>query len=140
MATRTAADRASLMRPLLAALAALLAGVPAAAEVCTPTLTVTGERMSEIRPPASARLWFAVIAVEASRCSDDASGHFDLVLSRTKENAPDLEFRERFAWQPPSVTVGIDFGPDEAVGRYRIDAVTPCPCARNAGAGARTDS
>jgi hypothetical protein len=51
-----------------------------------------------------------------------------LVFTRLSENAPDLEFRQRFAWSPFAVKVAMDFAADEAVGRYWIENVTPCIC------------
>jgi hypothetical protein len=51
-----------------------------------------------------------------------------MVVSRAKENAPEVVFRERFVWQAPSVTIGVDFAADEAVEDYRIERVTPCAC------------
>jgi hypothetical protein len=116
---------------LLLGLAIALVLTPTAAqEVCRPILAVTATRMSELQAPASGRLWFAAISVEASGCAADATGHFDVVVSRAKENAPEVVFRERFVWQRPSVTIGIDLAVDEAVADYRVDQVTPCPCSR----------
>lgn len=131
MTSRHVADEAPLVRRLLPALFALLAATPTLGhELCRPTLAVTTTRISDVQPPASGRLWFAVISVDASGCVADPRGHFDLVVSRAKENAPEVVFRERFLWQPPSVTIGIDFAADEAVEGYRIDRVTPCACSR----------
>jgi hypothetical protein len=101
-----------------------------AQQVCRPMLVVMEARLSDVQRPALGRLWFALISVDASRCVADAGGHFDIVFSRLKENAPELAFRERFVWQPPSVMVGVDFAADEAVEHYRIEAITPCPCSR----------
>jgi len=121
----------SRMAAVAAGLIALVEPTHAVAQqVCTPTLTVTETRFSEVHPPALGRLWFAVVAVVASGCSGDSSGNFDIVFTRAKENAPELAFRERFVWRPPSVTVGVDFAADEAVERYRIDGVTSCSCSR----------
>lgn len=96
--------------------------------VCEPVLAATGVHFSAPVQPATGRLWFATITVDASHCADDSTGTFEVVITRSKENAPDVEFRERFVWRAPSVKVGVDLWADEAVARYRIDAVTPCPC------------
>ncbi|TMJ34392.1 MAG: hypothetical protein E6G96_01975 [Alphaproteobacteria bacterium] len=96
---------------------------------CRPALAFREVRFSEMLPPTLARRWTAVISVDASRCAANSQGQFEIVVSRLKENGPDLEFRERFSWLPSGVQVGIEFAPDEAVGRYWIDNVTPCSCA-----------
>jgi hypothetical protein len=96
--------------------------------VCEPVLAVTDVRFSASVQPASGRLWFATVAVDASRCAGDSTGAFEVVITRSKENAPDVEFRERFVWRAPSVKIGVDLWADEAVARYRIDGVTPCHC------------
>jgi hypothetical protein len=49
-------------------------------------------------------------------------------LAGARPSGPDIEFREQFVWLAPSVKVGVDFAADEAVGRYRIDNITPCSC------------
>ena len=124
---------------ILATVIGLAGATQAVAEqVCRPGLAVTETRFSQPHPAASGRLWFALIAVDASGCAADSGGRFDLVVSRLKENAPELEFREQFVWLAPSVTIGVDFAADEAVERYRIDAVTPCRCHKQSdGAGRR---
>ena len=114
---------------LLAGVLALTSATQAvAAPACAPALAVEEVRFSEVRPPGQARIWFALVSVDASACAPESSGHFDVVFSRLKENGPDLEFRERFVWTAPAVRVAVDFWPDEAVGDYRVDAVTPCRC------------
>lgn len=122
--------------PLLDRTASLFLGVAitltamatAGHAACSPTLAVTATRMADLQPPASGRLWFATISVDAAGCTADRSGNFDIVVSRAKENAPEVVFRERFVWQAPSVTIAIDFAADEAVEDYRIERVRPCAC------------
>lgn len=124
--------------PLLGRVASLLLGVAitlaatatAGHAACSATLAVTATRMADLQAPASGRLWFATISVDTAGCAAAATGNFDMVVSRAKENAPEVVFRERFVWQTPSVTIGIDFAPDEAVEHYRIDRVSPCVCSR----------
>jgi curli biogenesis system outer membrane secretion channel CsgG len=118
----------------LSAVALVFVALASAAQVsaqplCTPALTIARTHLSEIRKPASERTWTAAVAVDASRCASPASGTFDLVVSRLKENAPEARFRERFVWRAPAVAVELAFSADEAVERSWIEAVTPCPCA-----------
>jgi hypothetical protein len=51
------------------------------------------------------------------------------VFTRLQEFGPDTESGEEFTWVAPEVTVTLNFAPSEAVERYRIGVVTPCPCA-----------
>jgi hypothetical protein len=95
---------------------------------CRPILELNDVRFSEIRPPALERRWTAVVSVDASRCAKDSGGSFEIVFRRLKEVGLDAEFRERFAWRPPTVDVEVDFWADEAVDRYWIENVTPCSC------------
>jgi hypothetical protein len=101
----------------------------AADAVCRPKLTVTGVQFSEMIPPTLERKWTATVMVDASRCAANASGYFDLGITRQKETGYELDFRERFVWLAPSVKIGVDFAADEAVERYWIENVTPCKCA-----------
>jgi hypothetical protein len=97
-------------------------------QACRPTLLVREVQFSEMQPPTLKRTWTAVVSVDASRCAANSSGNFEIVFTRLKEIGPELDFRERFAWQAPAVNVVVDFAADEAVQRYRIDNVTPCAC------------
>jgi hypothetical protein len=96
--------------------------------LCHPKLTVTDVLFSEMIPPTLDRKWTAIVSVDASRCQPNSSGYFEIVFTRLSENGPDLDFRERFAWQPPSVNAAVDFAANEAVQRNRIDNITPCSC------------
>jgi hypothetical protein len=69
-----------------------------------------------------------VVTVDASECAANSGGHFDIVFTRLSENAPDLEFRQYFAWSPFSQNIALDFAADEAVAEYRIENITPCVC------------
>jgi hypothetical protein len=95
---------------------------------CRPALAFNEVYFSKMRPPALERKWTAVVSINASHCATNRKGYFDIVFRRLKEVGPDLEFREQFAWQPPSVKVEVDFAADEAVQTYTIDHVTACPC------------
>ena len=96
-----------------------------AAELCRPALSLKNIRFSEVRNLQ--RTWSAVLSVDASRCAT-SSGRVDLVFTRAKENAPDLQFIERFTWRPGPVEVLLDFWRDEAVLDYSIAYVEPCVC------------
>jgi len=97
--------------------------------VCRPKLTVTDVNFSEMIPPTLERKWTATVIVDASRCAANASGYFDLGITRLKETGYEIDFREQFVWLAPSVRIGVDFWADEAVERYWIESVTPCACA-----------
>jgi hypothetical protein len=120
----------------LATIIGLVGATQAVGEnLCRPTLTVNEVEFSAMMPPTLERTWSAVVAVDASACTADSKGYFEIVFTRLSENAPDLEFRKQFmwsapsfVWQVPSVGVGLAFAADEAVEQYRIENVTPCAC------------
>jgi hypothetical protein len=121
----------------LATIIGLVGATQAVGEnLCRPTLTVNEVEFSAILPPMLERTWSAVVAVDASACTADSKGYFEIVFTRLSENAPDLEFRKQFLWSAPSfvwqaspsVSVGLAFAPDEAVEQYRIENATPCVC------------
>jgi hypothetical protein len=97
-------------------------------EPCRPALAVKDVQFSQMQPPTLKRTWSAVVSVDASHCAANSSGTFEIVFTRLKETAPELDFREQFAWLPPAVNIAVDFAADEAVKRYRIDTITPCAC------------
>ena len=100
-----------------------------AQQTCKPALAFKHVRLSEMRPPTLERNWTAVLSVDASRCATK-TGLFEIVFSRLKENAPDIDFREQFEWRPSSVEVSVTLWADEAVEGYWINNVAACPCAR----------
>ena len=119
----------SCISSLLAGLMGLTPVTQAAGEQpCTPKLTLEHVQFSDMQPPTFHRAWSAVVSVDPSGCRENAGGYFDIVFTRLSETAPDLDFRERFRWASPSVKISVDFGPDEAVARYRIGNVTSCDC------------
>jgi hypothetical protein len=117
------------MLGLLASGIAFTSAAHAGPDVCRPSLAVTNVQFSDMRPPTMERTWTAVVSVDASRCAT-TSGHFELTFSRLKENGLEVDFRETFTWQPPSVNVAVDFWADEAVESYWINRVAACPCRR----------
>lgn len=114
-------------RAALSAVALLLLGSPPAAvgeALCRPSLVVQSVTFSQVH--AWRRTWTARIAVDAARCAT-ASGRFSIDFVRLKEDAPDLRFREQFAWTPGQVEVTTIFAADEAVLNYSIEPAS-CPC------------
>jgi hypothetical protein len=95
---------------------------------CTPGLAFKEIRFSQMQPPTLERTWTAIVSVDASRCHENSSGYFEIVFTRISEVAPDLEFRERYEWRPPSVEVVVNFAATEAVERYRVENITSCVC------------
>ena len=104
--------------------------------LCRPDLTLNEVEFSAMVPPTLERTWSAVVSVDASACTSDSKGYFEIVFTRLGENAPDLEFRKQFIWSAPSfvwqvspsVGVGLAFAADEDVEQYRVENVSPCVC------------
>jgi hypothetical protein len=99
-------------------------------EFCRPALAITDVQFSKMHAPTWERKWTAIVSVDASRCTTNATGSFEIVFTRLKENGVEIEFSEKFAWSPPAVTVVVDFWADEAVERYWIGNVSACVCSR----------
>ena len=95
---------------------------------CAPVLAFKRIRFSEMQPPTLERKWTAIVSVDASRCQENSSGYFEIVFTRVSEVAPDLEFRQRYAWRPPAVEVAVNFAAAEAVEQYRVENITACVC------------
>ncbi len=130
----------SLALSLIAAAAVLagtigFAGAAQAADrpLCRPALAFKDVHFSPMQPPTMERRWSAAVSVDASRCTKNSAGYFEILFSRLKETAPEIDFREEFIWfafdwLPPVVRVEVDFSADEAVEGFWFDTVTPCPC------------
>jgi hypothetical protein len=99
-------------------------------QLCRPALAIKDVQFSEMQAPTWERKWTAIVSVDASRCTTNATGSFEIVFSRLKENGVEIEFSEKFTWSPPAVTVAVDFWADEAVERYWISNVSACVCAQ----------
>jgi hypothetical protein len=97
----------------------------AAQRMCKPALTVTKASISEARNRQ--RTWTGVLTVDASPCSS-TSGEFEIEFTRLKENAPDLQFVERFTWASGQTKVSLEIWWDEWVQDYRVSRIAPCPC------------
>src|SRR5437016_14652337 len=91
---------------MLAALAAILVLVVPTRTMaripCKPVLAFKEVRFSE--PQNQPRKWTAILAVDASRCAENA-GLFEIKFVRLKEFGPDLLFSERFKWSPAVLEV-----------------------------------
>ncbi|MEJ0078666.1 MAG: hypothetical protein WDO17_25130 [Alphaproteobacteria bacterium] len=98
-----------------------------AAPLCKPVLAFKQVRFSQVQPETMERIWSATLAVDASRCATN-SGRFEILFSRMKENAPEVDFTERFVWKPESVDVSVAFWADEAVEAYWLRNIAACPC------------
>jgi hypothetical protein len=99
-------------------------------ELCRPALAIKDVQFSKMHAPTWERKWTAIVSVDASRCTTNATGSFEIVFTRLKENGVEIEFSEKFTWSPPAVTVVVDFWADEAVERYWISNVSACLCAQ----------
>jgi hypothetical protein len=99
----------------------------AAAPVCKPVIAFKEVRFSEVQLETMERTWSAILSVDASRCAA-ASGYFQILFSRSKENAPDDEFVEPFTWKAGTLEVSVAFWADEAVESYWLHRVAGCPC------------
>src|SRR5262245_12620790 len=99
-------------------------------QFCRPALAIKNVQFSEMQAPTWERKWTAIVSVDASRCTTNATGSFEIVFSRQKENGVGIEFSEKFTWSSPAVTVAVDFWADEAVERYWISNVSACVCSR----------
>jgi hypothetical protein len=119
------------MRPfqrciLLAASTVVVGATPnVAQQLCQPAVTVADAHISEARNMQ--RTWSAALTVDASRCSA-TSGQFEVEFTRLKENAPDMQFIERFTWVPGRTRISLDMWWDEWLQDYRIGRIAPCPC------------
>jgi hypothetical protein len=126
-ARRTDMYRSCISGLLSVTLGLICATQAAGQQACRPALAFKEVRFSEMQPPTMARKWTALLSVDASRCATTA-GRFEIVFTRLKENGPEIDFKEQFTWRPASVDVSVDFWADEAVERYWLNTVAPCPC------------
>jgi hypothetical protein len=97
--------------------------------ICKPSLTIGNVRFSDTHPETMVRTWSATVSADASRCASRA-GRFEIMFTRQKENAPEIDFTEPFEWRPGSIDVSVDFWADEAVEGYRPTGIAECPCRR----------
>ena len=126
----TARCRGRLLGSSLLAGAILLtsAGNVPAAPTCKPILSI--RKMVEVRysmMPILPYRWMAKLVADARHCAT-RSGQFEIDFIRIKENAPDMQFTERFRWTAGQFDVSIELTADEAVFDYRIGFIAPCVC------------
>ena len=95
--------------------------------VCKPLLSVNG--VQDVRPsvPALPRKWIVTINANTRHCAT-RSGSFEIDFVRIKENAPDLQFTEKFRWQQDKFSISTEMNSDESILSYRIGFVAPCVC------------
>ena len=98
-----------------------------AAPICKPALAFRDISFSATHPETMERTWTAALSVDASRCAT-ASGHFEILFSRQKENGPEVTFAEPFNWTPGVTEVSVQFWADEAVEAFWLHNVAACPC------------
>jgi hypothetical protein len=114
---------ASLLASLLAWPAASLAAV-----ACKPLLTIkTVREIRASKPPLRPWVWTATIVADGAHCAT-AKGAFEIDFIRAKEDAPDLQFTEKFQWTSGQFDVAIELALDEAIHDYRIGFIAPCLC------------
>jgi hypothetical protein len=88
-----------------------------AASDCKPIIGVRDVQLSPVQRETleqrrTARLW-----ADASSCKS-ASGRFEILFSRLKEDAPDMDFVQAFTWKPDTFEISVDFWQDEALDGY----------------------
>jgi hypothetical protein len=116
-----------LSRNLMIALLGMGLSPAAAAPVCKPVIGFKEVRFSPTHRETMERTWSATLSVDASRCAT-TSGRFEILFTRLKENAPEVDFSERFTWTPGAMEVSVSFWADEAVEGYWLHSVAACPC------------
>ena len=95
--------------------------------VCKPALAFKDVNFSGVNPETLMRTWSATVSVDASRCAS-SSGRFEILFTRQKENAIEVDFIEPFEWRPGAVEIAVEFWADEAVEDYRATRIAECPC------------
>lgn len=96
--------------------------------VCKPLLSIKTVR--EVRAsyaPARPWTWTAILVGDARHCAT-RSGSFEIDFVRVKENAPDLQFTEKFRWQHDEFGIAMELTSDESVIDFRIGFIAPCVC------------
>jgi hypothetical protein len=121
--------RRRLLTVLLALLCLPLSTASAWSQVaCKPLLSIKSVR--EVRAehaPASPWRWTATLSGDARHCAT-RSGSFEIDFVRIKENAPDLQFTEKFRWQHDEFGIAMELTADESVIDFRIGFIAPCVC------------
>jgi hypothetical protein len=121
-------DTARLLTSAVGALFTLLLFSPESRSTennCRPAIVVESAQLGPVQ--MRQRVWKGMLSIDAPRCAT-SSGSFELGLVREKENAPDLQFVERFTWTAGQMEVSVNFWEDEFVAKYWIHKIAPCAC------------
>jgi hypothetical protein len=94
---------------------------------CKPLLSFRGVEKRAVSMQISPWKWSATIAANTAHCATQ-SGIFEIDFVRTKENAPDLQFTEKFRWQAEEFRISMELNPDESILEFRIGFIAPCVC------------
>lgn len=122
-------------RCLAFGLIALVAATPAtAAPLCKPALAFQHVSFSPIDYETMQRRWSATLSVDASPCAT-TSGRFEILFALWSETAPDDDLIRTFTWTPGATTATVDVAAHEAIGRYWLQTIAPCPCRKQADGG-----
>ena len=93
---------------------------------CKPFLSIASVKEVRMSPPALPWKWNATVVADNNHCAS-RSGGFEVDFLRIKENAPDLQFTEKFRWTE-GIWVSMELTSDEAILGYRIGFISPCVC------------
>lgn len=106
----------------------VLAGPARAQPACKPLLSVQTVREALASAiPSRERTWQATLATDIRYCAT-RNGIFEIDFIRTKDNAPDLQFTEKFRWRERKFSVSIELAADESIEGFRIGFIAPCVC------------
>jgi hypothetical protein len=111
----------------IAATMLAIASPAIAASGCKPIIGFRDVQFSPVQRETLERRWTARLWADASSCKS-VSGRFEILFSRLKENAPELDFVEAFYWKQGSFEISVDFWQDEAVDGYWFNRIDSCPC------------
>lgn len=112
---------------LAGVLVALWATNALATIACKPLLTIKNVREVRTSTMPKPWTWQAIIIADASYCATP-SGWFEIDVIQIKEYAPDVQFTQKYRWNPGQFDVSIDLEADEAIDDYRIGFIAPCVC------------
>jgi hypothetical protein len=84
------------------------------------------------------RLWKADLTGYALRCME-ASGLFQLQITRLKDDAPDLDFLVTEHWRAGRFEVVLTLAPDEAIGLAQTMWISRCTCTPRAALSGQSD-
>ena len=71
--------------------------------------------------------WNATLNADNNHCAT-RSGNFEVDFVRIKENAPDLQFTQKFRWNQGQFDISMELTSDEAILDFRIGFIAPCVC------------